>query len=68
MERIQSDGGRPALQELMEHATSGHDAFDCIIVYDMRTLSHSVTQLEQHRNRLEALGIRLVPMTEESST
>ncbi len=68
MERTQSDGGRPAFQELMGHATSGHDTFDCIIVYDMRTLSHSVTQFEEHRNRLEAHGIRLVPTTEESST
>lgn len=63
MERIQSNGGREAFQEMMEHATSGHDAFDCIVVYDMNRRSRSVTQFEECRNRLEVNGIRLVSMT-----
>lgn len=60
MERTQTNGGREAFIEMMEHATSGDDTFDCIVVYDVDKLSRSVTQFEECRNRLEAHEIRLV--------
>ena len=60
MERTQTNEGREAFQEMMEHATSGTDTFDSIVVYDVDRLSRSATQFEECRNRLQDHGIRLI--------
>ena len=48
---------------MMEDATGGNDAFECIVVYNNSRFSRSVTQLEEFRNRLNAHGIKLVSVT-----
>ena len=60
MERTQTNKGREATQEMMEHATSGGDTFDSIFVCDVDGFSRSVTQFEECRKRLENHEFRLM--------